>query len=114
LQQYAKLYSKQGDTLFDYLDFSDVPGDKGGHDLKLFALSTCGFCRRAIAFLNDRKVGYSFVYVDQLPIEVKKKAKEEFSARFRTRMLYPTLLIDEKDTLIGFIEESWKKSLGLE
>jgi glutaredoxin-like protein NrdH len=100
--------------LFDYVHFAEVPGESGTHDLKLFALSTCGFCRRAIEFLKEHNVGYSFVYVDRLPLEVKRKIKEEFQKEFKASILYPAMIIDGNDTLIGFIEESWKKTLGLQ
>ncbi len=99
--------------MFDYVDFTEVPGESGGHELKLFALSTCGFCKRAIAFLNDQRVGYSFVYVDKLPIGEKKRVKDEFYKRFMTRMLYPAMVIDGQDTLIGFTEDTWKRNLGV-
>ena len=100
-------------VLFDFVDFKDVPGETGGHDLKLFALSTCGFCKRAIAFLNEHKAGYSFVYIDKIPRSEKKRIKDEFFERFQTTMLYPTMIVDGEDFLIGFIEESWKTVLGL-
>lgn len=99
--------------MFDYVDFTVVPGEAGEHDLKLFALSTCGFCKRAIAFLNEHKVGHSFVYIDKLPRIEKKRIKDEFYETFQTRMLYPTIIVGEEDFLIGFIEESWKTALGL-
>lgn len=99
--------------MFDYVDFTDVLGEPGEHDLKLFALSTCGFCKRAIAFLNEHKVGYSFVYIDKLPGSEKRRIKDEFYETFQTGMLYPTMIVDKEDFLIGFIEESWKTALGL-
>ena len=99
--------------MFDYVDFTVVPGEAGEHDLKLFALSTCGFCKRAIAFLNEHKAGYSFVYIDKLSRSEKKRIMDEFDETFQTRMLYPTMIVDEEDFLIGFIEESWKTALGL-
>ena len=100
--------------MFDFVEFTDVPGETGGHDLMLFALSTCGFCRRAIAYLKEHNIGYSFVYIDKVPVSMKQKIRSEFFEKFGTRMLFPTMVIDEKDILIGFIEESWKKTLGVE
>ena len=100
--------------MFDYVNFSDVSGESTGRELKLFALSTCGFCRRAITFLKEHNVSYSNVYVDQLPVSIKQRIKDEFSERFNKKILYPALIIDEKDVLIGFTEEVWVSSLGLE
>ena len=99
--------------MFDYVNFTDVIAEPGTHDLKLFALSTCGFCKRAIAFLNMHKVSYSYVYIDRLSLNEKKAVKDEFYETFQARMVYPALIVDEKEYLIGFIEESWKSALSL-
>jgi glutaredoxin-like protein NrdH len=101
-------------NVFDYVNFTDVYGESTGHDLKLFALSTCGFCRRAIEFLRNNNISYSNVYVDQLPVSIKQRLKDEFSERFKKTILYPALIIDEKDVLIGFTEEVWIRNLGIE
>ena len=100
--------------MFDYVEFSDVSGESIGHDLKLIALSTCGFCRRAIDFLKEHNISYSNVYIDQQPVHIKQKIKDEFSERFNKKILYPALIIDEEDALLGFTEEVWISNLGLE
>ena len=99
--------------MFDYIEFSDIAGESTGHDLKLIALSTCGFCRRAIDFLKKHNISYSNIYIDHLPVSIKQKVKDEFSEKFNKKILYPALIIDEKDVLIGFTEEVWISSLGL-
>ena len=99
--------------VFDLVEFTMVHGESNGHELKLFALSTCGFCKRAIAFLKDNGVGYSFVYVDRLPVGEKKRIKDEFYKLFMTRMMFPAMVIDGTDTIVGFTEETWKQKLGV-
>jgi hypothetical protein len=48
-----------------------------------------------------------------LGVGVKRRIKDEFYKRFMTRMLYPAMVIDGNDTLIGFTEETWKQRLGV-
>ena len=99
--------------MFEYVDFSEIPGESTGHQLKLFALSTCGFCRKAIDFLKKKGISYSIVYMDQLPVSSKRQIKSEFSDKFDKKILYPALVVDDTEALIGFTKEDWVKSLGL-
>jgi glutaredoxin-like protein NrdH len=101
-------------NVFDFVNFTDAPGDPTGHDLKLFALSTCGFCKRAITFLKEHNVSYSYVYVDKMSVSLKQKIKEEFNEKFKKKIMYPALIIDEKEALLGFTEETWKSNIGRE
>lgn len=95
------------------LPFETHEGAVARGDLKLFALSTCGFCKRAIKFLKDRDVTFSFIYLDSLGVERKREVSASFREEFGARMLYPTLLIDGRDFLTGFVQPSWEDTLSL-
>ncbi|MBN2155783.1 MAG: glutaredoxin [Candidatus Lokiarchaeota archaeon] len=84
-----------------------------GKDVTVYALSTCGFCRRALQFLRDADCKFKFVYVDKLPYETKQQLKEELQDRYEKRVVFPYLVIDDSDVLAGFVEEDWKNTLGL-
>jgi len=90
----------------DYLE--KIEGENSKKDLKLFSLSTCGFCKRAKAFLDENRVAYSFAELDHVPVEEKTRLKEEFSSRFGRRMSFPCLIIDDSSYLIGFIKPHWE------
>lgn len=95
--------------MFEYIDFQKKEGtfDKG--DIKLFGLSTCAFCKRAISFLEDNSIKYDLVFMDTIDLNLKNRAKEEFKAEFGERMSLPTLVINEDDYLIGFIRIAWER-----
>ena len=38
--------------MLDQLSYTDVPGSRSDHEITVYALSTCGFCKRALGFLN--------------------------------------------------------------
>ncbi|MHA1889163.1 MAG: glutaredoxin domain-containing protein, partial [Promethearchaeota archaeon] len=53
------------------IPFVEENGKVDHQDITVYALSTCGFCRRGLQFLRDRQVKFRYVYVDKIPYEVK-------------------------------------------
>lgn len=94
--------------MFDKYDFIEVDGIDTGHELRLFSLSTCGYCKKAISFLNESGIRYSHIVIDELPIETKSEIKGIFKQRFGQKMAFPTLIIDKDDFLVGFIKLAWE------
>lgn len=99
--------------MLDTLEYTDVAGTRRQHEITVYALSTCGFCKRALAFLNEKGFAYRFVYMDLLPLEVKTEAKRVLKERFKTEVSFPFAVIDEKEHLVGFVEADWAKTLGV-
>jgi glutaredoxin-like protein NrdH len=96
--------------MFDYLEYTHEEGTVRDRNVTVYALSTCGFCRRGLQFLRDHSIDFSFVYVDDLPIEVKTKVKKELHSQYKKDVSFPFVVIDDKDTLVGFIEPDWKQT----
>lgn len=88
-------------------------GARNNHEIMVYALSTCGFCKRAMAFLEANGFSYTYLYVDLIPVDVKNTIKQELKERFRESVAFPFAVIDEKQHLVGFIEADWKLTLGL-
>jgi len=80
--------------------------------VKLYALSTCGFCKKAKQFLESVEILYECDDVDLLLGEEKERAREEL-AKLNPRRSYPTLLIDDEKVVVGFDEEKLREVLGL-
>ncbi len=95
--------------MFDYVNFEQKDGNRSAGSLKLFALSTCGFCKKAMAFLEENSISYQYIYVDSVAAEIKSKIKDEFQQKFDKKMLFPSLVIDDKDFLVGFVRYHWQK-----
>lgn len=89
-------------------------GSRSDHDIMVFALSTCGFCKRALAFLDSQGFSYSYLYVDLIPVEEKNKIKQELKDRFKENVAFPFAVIDGNTHLVGFIEADWRLSLGIQ
>ncbi len=97
--------------MFEYIDFQKSKGNKGDKKLILLGLTTCSFCRKAKEFLDSNNFSYDFLYLDKIDADVKKKMKAEFSESFSSRLSYPTLIIDDKELLTGFIRLAWEQEL---
>jgi len=95
------------------LPFVRKDGMKGNHDIVIYALSTCGFCKRALAFLDENGLAYKYVYVDQIPLETKNEVKKILFERFNEHVSFPFAVIDDSKYLVGFIQPDWLRTLDL-
>ncbi len=91
-------------------DFEQVEGARKDHALKLYAISTCGWCRKARNFLDTNDIAYEFVYVDNLKGPDQAEVVEE-AAKFNPGRTFPTLVIDGDDVVIGFKEETYREKV---
>jgi len=99
--------------MLDTLEYIRVDGAQKDHDIVVFALSTCGFCKRAMAFLNDRSYAYRYIYVDKIPLDKKTEVKRILKEQYKEDVAFPFATIDGTSHLVGFIEPDWKLSLGI-
>lgn len=92
------------------ITMNNVPGkDKGS--VKLYALSTCVWCKKVKKLLNDLKVAYDYIDVDLLEEEAKAEAKEEI-IKWNPPCSFPTLVLGDKKCIVGFDEGKINRELG--
>lgn len=108
---WRKRQSLSDELLFQEVPFIKVKGTSSGKSLILFALSTCGFCRRAITFLQDHNLAYQYVYVDKLPRKEQDIIRSYVKKNYKVALSFPFLCIGESDYLSGFIKVAWEKEL---
>lgn len=87
-----------------------VAGKKRG-DVLLYALSTCGWCRKTKDLLNDLGVEYRYIDVDLLDSAAKEEATKEVT-RWNPSCSFPTMVINNNKCIVGFKEEEIRKALG--
>ncbi|MGB3092081.1 MAG: glutaredoxin family protein [Candidatus Zixiibacteriota bacterium] len=85
------------------MKLKQVSGEDQGK-VVLFALSTCGWCKKTKRLLNDLGVAYSYVDVDQAEEDEKAEAVEQLK-KWNPRSSFPTLVIDDKRCIVGFKED---------
>ncbi|MHA1731437.1 MAG: ferredoxin-thioredoxin reductase catalytic domain-containing protein [Promethearchaeota archaeon] len=96
------------------IEFTFESGKHDEKDLTVYALSTCGFCKRGLKFLRDNQLAFKWVYVDKIPFEVKQRCKAELADKFKRRVYFPFLVVDDEDCLVGFTESQWREKLELD
>lgn len=82
--------------------------DKG--KLVLFALSTCGWCKKTRALIEDFNADYEFVYVDLLTGKEREEVVEMVK-KWNPQVSFPTLVINDSKTIIGFKEDEIKEAI---
>ncbi|MGF3554243.1 MAG: glutaredoxin family protein [Thermoplasmatota archaeon] len=84
--------------------------DKG--KIMLYALSTCGWCKKTKDLLNDLGVEYSYIFVDLLEKQDKDKVMDEIR-KWNPACSFPTIVINNKECIVGFKEDKIKEVLGV-
>ncbi len=100
--------------MLDDLDYTLVEGTRKDHAISLYTLSTCGFCKKAMAFLGRQGFSYRYIHVDLIPRERKTAIKKVLKESFNQDVAFPFAVIDDTSHLVGFIEPDWKLSLGVD
>jgi glutaredoxin-like protein NrdH len=93
------------------IDVKHVPGKKRKGKILIYALSTCGWCKKTKQMLKDNDIEYSYVDVDLVNgAEDKKKVVEEIK-RWNPFKSFPTIVIDDRECIVGFDEPRIKKEI---
>ena len=86
-----------------------VAGKKKGQ-IKLYALSTCGWCGKVKKLLDDLGVDYSYVDVDILDGKDRDEVMNEVE-HWNPERTFPTIVVNDK-CIVGFKESEIKEALG--
>ena len=92
------------------MDVKHVKGKDKGHIL-MFALSTCGWCKKTKRLVNELGFEYHYTDVDLLEGKKREEAMEEME-RWNPKFTFPTLVVKNK-CIIGYDEEKIKEAIGV-
>ena len=79
--------------------------------VRMYTLSTCGYCKATKKFLDSLDVNYDFTDVDLLEGEERANVMDEVR-KLNPRCSFPTILIEDK-VIVGFREEELREALGV-
>lgn len=96
------------------VEFVREDGSQADLNLKLYALSTCGFCKRAIEFLKSQKIQFQYIYLDKIDVDKKREIKANLKQKYRNLPVFPVLTIRDEQAISGFREEEYRKVLAIE
>ena len=89
-----------------------VQGKNKKHQVLLYALSTCGWCKRAKKFLKDNDIEYEYMDIDLSSSKDKQEAQKDIQNR-GGRLAYPTVIIDNNTLLTGASPDRLREALEI-
>jgi len=94
------------------LSFNTIKGEKSDHKVVLYALSTCGWCKKTREFLEENNVTYDYIYVDKTSFEEKKEIST-FLKEKGVPLGFPITFIDHATIISGYRPDDLKEALDL-
>ena len=80
-------------------------------DVKVYALSTCPYCKRTKRFLEENKIAFECVDVDLLDDEGQDRALDEIE-KLTGRQSFPVVIVGDT-IIVGHDEEKLRTALKL-
>jgi len=87
-----------------------VSGKNAKHNVFLYALSTCPWCRKTKALLEELSVKFDFIDVDLLIGDEQNKVVAEIEI-VNPQGGFPTLVIDKTKVIVGFRPEEIEEAV---
>jgi glutaredoxin-like protein NrdH len=104
MQSYDALYRRGG-----IMSVNNVEGKVKGQ-ITLYALSTCGWCKKTKGLLNELGVAYSYTDVDTLTGAERQSVMDEVR-KWNPACSFPTLVINGSNCIVGFQEDEIRNLL---
>ena len=82
------------------MELEHVNGENKG-DILLFALSTCGWCKKTREHLEKLNLEYDYIYVDLTEGAERNEAVETLQ-KYNKDISFPTIVYNDKDIIIGY------------
>ncbi len=87
-----------------------VDGKNKGN-VMLYALSTCGWCAKTKDLLHELGIAFDYTYVDLLDGDEQSSAMDQVE-KFNPSGSFPTLVIDNRKSIVGFREKEIREAFG--
>jgi glutaredoxin-like protein NrdH len=98
MHSYNALKKKEGK-----MPVNHVEGKNKG-EVMLYALSTCGWCRKTKELLKELGIAFSYTDVDTLTGDEKQAIVDEVK-KWNPSCSFPTLVINGSNCIVGFKED---------
>lgn len=92
----------------DDINFRVEDGCKDFGEIKVFALSTCAFCKKALKYLRDNSIKFMYIYVDDLEPGNKQELKDKLKETYKKDVGFPFMIINGDRVIVGFKEDEYK------
>ncbi len=82
------------------------------HNVVMYGLSTCVWCKKMREYLESEKVVFDIIYVDELEGEERQSALDVIR-KWNPATTFPTLVVDGTRSVNGYKPDEVKEVLGL-
>ena len=77
--------------------FNEVDGKNDSHEVSIYTLSSCMWCKKCKAYLKERDIKYKYIDIDNLTSNQKSEILEYLRENYKPdRIAYPFLVCDDK------------------
>lgn len=83
---------------------------KEGAVIRLYGLSTCGWCKKTKDFLSAEGVAYDYVFVDLLEGEERSQAIAEMKDKI-SDLAFPLVVVNNSTIIRGYDEDGIRKAV---
>ncbi|MFW9950934.1 MAG: glutaredoxin family protein [Candidatus Thorarchaeota archaeon] len=91
----------------------EVKGENDTHNVTIFTLSSCMWCKKCKAFLLERGIKYRYIDVDRIDISEKSKVLEFLRETYKPeRISYPFVIWDN-DFVVGYNPNKYEELINL-
>ena len=94
------------------MPFSKVQGTNKQHNVVVYAISTCVWCKMTKQYLKDNDIEYDYVDIDLCTPQEKDKIRQDILDKGGS-LSYPTTIVDDKKLITGFRKDLLKEALQL-
>ena len=91
------------------MKYEHVDGEDKG-PVKLFALSTCVWCKKTKRLLDELGVAYDYVFADKAQGTDRDEIIAEIE-KWNPRVSFPTMVVGNEKVIIGFKEDEIREAL---
>jgi len=88
-----------------------VEGEKSDHEVLIYTLSTCMWCKKTKRFLEENSVEFQFEDVDLLSGDERERVVDALE-KYNPAVSFPTVVVDGEEVVVGFNETGLKGVLG--
>jgi len=89
-----------------------VEGKKQLHDIFMFAINTCQWCKKGKEWLKKRDYAFKYLDIDNINLKEKEQLKGNLRTVFNTRLSFPFLVVDKSMFYSGFNPLEWEAMLS--
>jgi glutaredoxin len=89
-----------------------IEGENKKHDVFLYTLSTCGWCKKTKRFLEEQRIEYKYLDIDTCTREERENALEDINKR-NLPLGLPIIIIDNDIVISGYNVKKMREALDL-